>query len=92
MMTDAASRSAQHDGPVAIVCGGGKFPFVVADAVLKHGRGVVLFAVQGWTDAGAIVRYPHHWAGLARFGRFCRIARAAGSLLPIWVTAPAFVL
>jgi DUF1009 family protein len=77
-MTDAVSRPAQHDGPVAIVCGGGKFPFVVADAVLKHGRGVLLFAVRGWTEATTVARYPHHWAGLARFGRFCRIARAAG--------------
>ena len=30
-------------GPVAIICGGGTFPFTVADALVKSGRGAVLF-------------------------------------------------
>jgi DUF1009 family protein len=48
-------------GPLAIICGGGKFPFVVADAVTRRGREVLLFAVRGWADPSAVARYPHHW-------------------------------
>lgn len=64
-------------GPLGIICGGGNFPFVVADAVMRRGRDVVLFAIRGWADAAATARYPHHWAGLGQFGRFRRLARAA---------------
>jgi len=64
-------------GPLGIICGGGNFPFVVADAVTRRGRDVVLFAIRGWADAAAAARYPHHWAGLGQFGRFRRLARAA---------------
>jgi UDP-2,3-diacylglucosamine hydrolase len=65
------------DGPVAIICGGGPFPFVVADAVTRRGRPVLLFAIRGWSDAAAVARYPHYWAGLGDFGWFLRIAKAA---------------
>ena len=67
----------QNHGPLGIICGGGKFPFVVADAVMRRGRGVVLFAIRGWADAAATARYPHHWAGLGQFGKFRRLAKAA---------------
>jgi DUF1009 family protein len=67
----------ESDGPLAIICGGGKFPFVVADAVTRRGREVVLFAIRGWADPIAVTRYPHHWAGLGQFGRFCRLAHEA---------------
>jgi DUF1009 family protein len=63
-------------GPVGIICGGGNFPFAVADAAVRTGRPVVLFGIRGWADATAIARYPHHWAGLGQFGRFRRLARA----------------
>jgi UDP-2,3-diacylglucosamine hydrolase len=63
-------------GPVGIICGGGAFPFVVADAVARGGRRVVLFGIRGWADEAALARYPHHWAGLGQFGRFRRLARA----------------
>jgi DUF1009 family protein len=72
------SGRGDDDGPVAIICGGGPFPFVVADAVMRRGRGVLLFPISGWADAAAVARYPHHWGKLARFGWFCRVARAAG--------------
>src|SRR5262245_38427130 len=74
-MTDPV---AGDEGPLAIICGGGKFPHVVADAVARRGRRVILFALRGWADPAAVARYPHHWAGLAQFGRFCRLARAEG--------------
>ena len=65
-------------GPVAIICGGGTFPFTVADAVLRQGRNVVLFAVRGWADASHVGRYPHYWSHIVQFGRFVRLARKEG--------------
>jgi len=72
------SGNGPGNGPLAIICGGGKFPFVVADAVAHSGRKPVLFAILGWADADAVARFPHHWFGLARFGRFRRLARQEG--------------
>ena len=43
-----------------------------------RGRRVILFAIRGWADAAQVERYPHHWAGLGQFGRFRRLAGAAG--------------
>jgi UDP-2,3-diacylglucosamine hydrolase len=65
-------------GPVAIICGGGTFPFAVADSLLKNGRGVVLFALRGWADPERIKDYPHHWSHVAQLGRFLRLARREG--------------
>jgi len=65
-------------GPVAIICGGGTFPFTVADALLKNGRPVVLFALRGWADPERVKNYPHHWAHVVQLGRFLRLARREG--------------
>ncbi|MET0869108.1 MAG: UDP-2,3-diacylglucosamine diphosphatase LpxI [Pseudorhodoplanes sp.] len=65
-------------GPVAIICGGGSFPFTVADSLLKQGRGVVLFALRGWADPERVKDYRHHWSDIARLGRFLRLARREG--------------
>jgi DUF1009 family protein len=65
-------------GPVAIICGGGTFPFTVADACLKNGRPVVLFALRGWADPERVRNYPHHWAHVVQLGRFLRLARREG--------------
>lgn len=65
-------------GPVAIICGGGTFPFTVADALIKSGRGAVLFALRGWADPERVKSYPHHWAHVAQLGRFLRLARREG--------------
>jgi DUF1009 family protein len=66
------------EGPLAIICGGGALPFAVADAVMRRGRGVVLFPVRGWVDPQAVARYPHHFIDIGRYGRFHRQAKAAG--------------
>jgi UDP-2,3-diacylglucosamine hydrolase len=63
---------------LAIICGGGNFPLAVADAAVRSGRRVVLFPLKGWADPAAMRPYPHHWVGLAQFGRFCRLARQEG--------------
>lgn len=69
---------AAGEGPVAIICGGGTFPFTVADALLRKGRPVVLFALHGWADAERVRNYPHHWAHVVQLGRFLRLARREG--------------
>jgi DUF1009 family protein len=69
---------ANADGPLAIICGGGSLPFAVAESVQRRGRKVVLFALRGWADAERVRAYPHYWAALGSFGRFCRIAREEG--------------
>lgn len=71
----SATAQPTGEGPVGIICGGGTFPFTVADSLLKQGRGVVLFALRGWADQGAVARYRHHWADIGQFGRFVRLAR-----------------
>jgi DUF1009 family protein len=62
--------------PVAIICGGGSLPLAVADAVVRRGRGAVLFPIRGFANAAAVERYPHHWIALGQFGRLCRLAKA----------------
>lgn len=65
-------------GPVAIICGGGSFPFAVADAVIRQGRRAVLFALRGFADETAVARYPHYWASIGQLGRFLKIAKHEG--------------
>jgi UDP-2,3-diacylglucosamine hydrolase len=62
------------DAPLGILCGAGKVPFAVADAVMRQGRQVVLFPLRGWADTTTVAAYPHHWVALGQFGRFCRFA------------------
>ena len=66
------------DGPLAIICGGGSIPYVVADAVMRQGRRAVLFALRGWADPVAVARYPHHWTTFGQMGRFRRLASEEG--------------
>ena len=64
-------------------------PFAVADAVVRRGRRVVLFGIEGAADAKRIRRYPHHWIVLGKVGRLlslmkeegCRDAVVVGSLV-----------
>ncbi|ARQ01648.1 LpxI family protein [Pseudorhodoplanes sinuspersici] len=69
---------AAGEGPVAIICGGGTFPFTVADALLRNNRQVVLFALTGWADPERVKNYRHHWAHVVQLGRFLRLARREG--------------
>jgi DUF1009 family protein len=68
----------QGEGPLAIVCGGGSLPLAVADLVAARGRRVVLFPLQGFADAAAVARYPHHWLRLGETARLRRVAQAEG--------------
>ena len=69
---------AEAEAPLAVIAGGGVIPLAVADAAMRHGRRVVMFAVRGWADPAAVERYPHHWIALVQAGRFLRLARQEG--------------
>jgi DUF1009 family protein len=77
-MSDHTPRVAPGDGPLAIICGGGSLPYTVADAALRKGRRVLLFALSGLADPRRVCAYPHHWASITQFGRFKKLAHAAG--------------
>ncbi len=59
---------------LAIICGGGTLPFALADAAIRRGRRVVLFALREWADPQRVAAYPHHWTWIGQFGRFLRNA------------------
>jgi DUF1009 family protein len=59
---------------LAIICGGGTLPFSLADAAVRRGRRVVLFALREWADPQRVAAYPHHWSWIGQFGRFLRLA------------------
>ena len=65
-------------GPLALICGGGSLPLAVADSVAAHGRKVLLFPLHGAADPREFAGRPHQWLYLGQFGKFARIARAAG--------------
>jgi DUF1009 family protein len=69
----------RDDGaPLALVCGGGTIPAVVAAAVRSRGRRVVVFGLRGWADAEFVEAHPHHWIALGQAGRFFRLVSAEG--------------
>ncbi len=72
------AQNAAGDAPLAIICGGGTLPFAVADAVMKHGRRVVLFALRGIADPARIAHYPHRWGAVGQLGHFMRFAADEG--------------
>lgn len=75
-MSEQGPNSGQSG--LAIICGAGSLPFALADASIRQGRRVVLFALRGWADPARVAAYPHHWAWIGQFGRFMRIAAEEG--------------
>ena len=66
------------EGPLALICGGGSLPLAVADYAAARGRKVVLFPLRGAAEGTPVERFPHHWVHVGQFGKFMRLARAAG--------------
>ena len=66
------------EGPLALICGGGSLPLAVADYAAARGRKVVLFPIRGAAEGTGLERFPHHWVHVGQFGKFMRLARAAG--------------
>ena len=75
---DMSVPQAEAETPLAVIAGGGAIPLAVANAAMRSGRRVVMFAVRGWADPTAVERYRHHWISLVQAGRFLRLARAEG--------------
>ena len=67
-MSDPAVRAPSEPSALAIICGGGSLPFALADAALRRGRRVVLFALHGWTDPQRVGAYRHYWGRMGEFG------------------------
>ncbi|HMF22871.1 MAG TPA: UDP-2,3-diacylglucosamine diphosphatase LpxI [Pseudolabrys sp.] len=74
----SATTATGQETPLALICGGGSLPLVVADFVAKRGREVALFPLHGAADPADFSARPHHWLYVGQAGRFFRLARAAG--------------
>jgi DUF1009 family protein len=77
-MSDRTPPTATSAPGLAIICGGGSLPFAVADAGLRQGRHVVLFALRGWADPQRVGAYSHHWWRMGQWKRLIRIAEGEG--------------
>lgn len=74
----SAPAELSPQSPLALICGGGSLPLAVADSVASGGRKVLLFPLRGAADPRDFAERPHHWLYIGQFGKFSRIARAAG--------------
>jgi DUF1009 family protein len=72
-----APLAAADKSPVAMICGGGAFPGAVAEALLKQGRPVHLFLLQGFADP-ALERYPHEWVKLGSLAKYAAAQKKHG--------------
>lgn len=77
-MSEQPGNASNGEAALAIICGGGSLPFALADAAIRRGRRVVLFALRGWADPRRVAAYPHHWTWMGQLGRFMRIAEREG--------------
>lgn len=86
-MTETAvpSPSAPDPGTLGIICGGGAFPLVVAEAALKAGRKVFLLPIYGFAEASSVERYPHEWIHIGAFGRLSAALRRNGCRQVVFV-------
>src|ERR1700722_2130385 len=73
--SSATVVTAGHE-PLAIICGGGRFPGAVAEAIERRARRPGGVAVRGWADPKVVARYPHLWIAIGQAGRLFRLARA----------------
>ncbi|BCP53671.1 hypothetical protein K32_22880 [Kaistia sp. 32K] len=72
-------------GTLGIICGGGAFPIVVAEAALKAGRKVFLLPIYGFAEAAAVERYPHEWIHIGAFGKLSGVLRRNGCRQVVFV-------
>src|ERR1700712_5756833 len=77
-MSEGAPDASNREPALAIICGGGSLPYALADAAVRRGRRVVLFALREWAAPQRVASYPHHWSWIGQFGRFKRIAATEG--------------
>jgi DUF1009 family protein len=76
-VTGKEAGDAESSGDsIGIICGAGSLPGAVADALVRHGRRPVMFAIKGWADPKMVELYAHHWVALGQVGRLFRLAHA----------------
>ncbi|MBX6328473.1 MAG: UDP-2,3-diacylglucosamine diphosphatase LpxI [Pseudolabrys sp.] len=73
-----SAEARTEPGPLALICGGGSLPLAVADSVAARGREVVLFPLHGAAKPADFAARPSRWLHVGQFGKFVRLARAAG--------------
>jgi DUF1009 family protein len=78
LMSERRPNASNGDTGLAIVCGAGSLPFALADAAMRRGRRVVLFALKGFADPARVTAYPHHWTFMGQLNRFMTIAETEG--------------
>lgn len=74
----SVSPAVNEESPLALVCGAGSLPLAVADYVAARGRKTMLFPLRGTAAPDDYAQRPHHWMYIGEFGKFIRLARAAG--------------
>jgi DUF1009 family protein len=74
----SVAQAVRQEGPLALICGGGSLPLVVADSVTARGRKVLLFPLRGFAEPNSFAGREHHWVHLGQFGTVARIARENG--------------
>lgn len=78
MTSAAAPEPAGSAAPLALVCGGGAFPFAVAESARRAGRTVVLFPIRGFVEPEAVEGYEHQWIHLGAIAGFLAELRRRG--------------
>ena len=64
---------------VGLICGGGKFPLMVAQGAKRAGHHVVAIGLRDFADPQlATLVDEYHWANIVRLGQWIRILRQAG--------------
>jgi UDP-2,3-diacylglucosamine hydrolase len=71
----AGSPQSSSLPPVAIICGGGKFPLAVAGAAQRSGRDILLIGLIGAADA-AVADFPHLWLRIGELGKLFQTLKA----------------
>jgi UDP-2,3-diacylglucosamine hydrolase len=71
----AGSPQSSSLPPVAIICGGGKFPLAVAGAAQRSGRDILLIGLIGAADA-AVADFPHLWLRIGKLGKLFQTLKA----------------
>ncbi len=67
----------ERGSKVALICGGGRFPLVAAEAARRRGIEVFLLGLKGIADPGA-ESFPHVWLGVGQLGAAFREIEARG--------------
>jgi UDP-2,3-diacylglucosamine hydrolase len=76
-MTTPGPDAASDAGPLAVICGGGSLPYVVARAAQEQGRRPILFGLRGSADPERMAEFEHHWVDPWKFSNFRRVTKSA---------------